>query len=73
MKPSGELMFRFLGSGGNHSVLRFEGFLGLGNDGGEGCGIGFDTGGFQAFDEARIGHVLVAAGSVDTLGPKRRN
>ena len=62
-------------------MFRFEGFLGLGNDGGERCGIGdreiredlavsFDTGGFQALDETRVGHVLVADGSVDTLGPQ---
>ena len=63
-------------------MFRFEGFLGLRNDGGEGGGIGdreirenlavsFDTGGFQAFDEARVSHILVANSSVDTLGPQQ--
>jgi hypothetical protein len=66
---------------GNRSVFRSESFLRLGNDGGEGSSIGdreiredltvsFDTGGFQAFDEARVGHVLVAASGVDTLRPQ---
>ena len=71
----------FLGSGGLRSTFGFEGGLDLGNDGGEGGGIvdgeiredfavGFNSGSFQAFDETRVGQVLVAAGSVDTLGPQ---
>jgi hypothetical protein len=62
-------------------VFRSESFLRLGNDGGEGSGVGdreiredltvsFDSGSFQSFDEARVGHVLIAAGSVDTLSPQ---
>ena len=68
-------------SGSNRSVLRCESLLRLGNDGGEGCGIGdreiredlavsFDSSSFQAFNETRISHVLVAAGSVNTLCPQ---
>lgn len=68
-------------SGSNRSVLRCESLLRLGNDGGEGCGIGdreiredlavsFDSGSFQAFNETRISHILVAAGGVNTLRPQ---
>jgi hypothetical protein len=31
---------------------------------------GFDAGGFQAFNEARVGHSLGADGGVDTLRPQ---
>ena len=65
------------GSGG----LRFQGFFGLGDDGAERGGVGdrevgedlairFDSGGLEAFDEARVGQSFVADGSADTLDPQ---
>lgn len=61
--------------------FRFKSCLGPGYDGGKRGSIGdgeicedlavsLDTGGFQTFDEARVGHVLRTDGSIDTLGPE---
>ncbi len=68
-------------SGRSSGSLRFQRLLRLGDDGGE-CGgvldrevrkdlaVRFDPGGLQAFDEARVGHVLRTDRSVDTLCPE---
>ena len=69
------------GSGGCFGSLGFQSLLRLSDDGGECWSIGdrevredlavsFDTGSLQAFDEAGVGDVLVAACSVDTLCPQ---
>lgn len=66
---------------GSRGSLLFEGLLRLSDDGGEGSGIGdreiredltvcFDSGGFQALDEARVGDSLGTDGGVDTLCPE---
>ncbi len=62
-------------------VLVFQGLLCLRNDGGKRGSIGdceiredlavrFDTGGFEAFDEAGVSHVLGTDSGVDTLCPE---
>ncbi len=71
----------YFGLGAGFGSFRFKSRLGPGYDGGKRGGIGdgeicedlavgFDTGGFQTFDEARVGHFLRTDGSVDTLCPE---